>query len=87
MDADAAGGQWDGDPAGSDAELERPTVADKPGEEVDHRIDDRRLEHRVQALIVDGRGKIGGGAFGARHAPILGRRFARPRARSGATPS
>ena len=45
MHGDAAGRQRQGDPAGPDAELERPAVAGEVGEELDGRIHDRGIVH------------------------------------------
>ena len=43
------------DPPGADTQLERGTVAGQAGEEVDRRIDDRRVVHRGRVGVV-GRG-------------------------------
>ena len=45
MHGNAALGEGQRDAAGADAELERRAVAGQIGEEVDGRVDDRRVEH------------------------------------------
>ena len=44
--------EGDGDPARSDPELERASVSGEVDEEVDNRIDDRRVEHLGRGFVV-----------------------------------
>jgi hypothetical protein len=53
----AALGEWEGDPARADAELQRGAVAGQVGKEVDNGIDDRGLEqvgggHRLDVACI-----------------------------------
>ena len=52
MHVDAALRERHRDPAGADAELERIAVAGEVGEEVDGRLDDRRVELLAGRLVV-----------------------------------
>jgi hypothetical protein len=49
---DAPLGEWQRDPAGADAELERGTGPGQVGKKVDDGTDDRRLEHVGGRLVV-----------------------------------
>src|SRR6516164_2629624 len=55
MHGHAARGERQRDTAGPDAELERPTVAGEVREQLDDRIDRRRLEHLGGRFVVAGR--------------------------------
>ena len=52
MHADAPPREWQGDAAGADAELERGAAASELDQEVDDRVDDRRIEHVGGRLVV-----------------------------------
>jgi hypothetical protein len=75
--ADAASGQGQGDPAGADAELQGGPLSGQAGQELDHGIHDRGLEHvggrpvvagrHLLAEVVLGHGGMLSGATGRRH--------------------
>ncbi len=52
MHADAPSCERQCDPAGTDTELERGTIARQMSEQVDSRIDDSRFEHVRHRLVI-----------------------------------
>src|SRR5207244_3525541 len=68
VDSDAPLGERQGDAAGADAELERRACAREPGQEVDGRLDDRRVELLAGRSVIELRPLLAEEALAVFHA-------------------